>query len=119
MGDWDYVSKRKQDRIPANERRTKAVKVMFNEDEFTAVESVASRHNISKAEVIRAMVFSHKLDPVKEVPEVNVELARNLGRALEDLATVAGGMRVGKLVALEEVQHQVWALQRALRGDDG
>lgn len=114
----DFVSKRKQDEIPPEKRRTNAVKVMLNEEEFSLIESLSSSRKISKAEVIRALVFNQKLDPVKVVPDVNLELARNLGRALGNLATVAGVMRSGKFVALEDVKYQVVELQKALRGSD-
>ena len=114
----DFLSKRKQDEIPEYEVRTFAVKVMMNSDEINILDSARSSTNLSRAEVIRALIFKNaaaiKKAPI--VPEINLQLARDLGRALGNLSTVAGVMRAGKFVELEDARYQVTELQKILRG---
>lgn len=112
----DYRSKRKQDEIQPDERREIAVKVMLNHAELDLIESARTGTKLSRAEVIRALALNLKVERAPIVPEVNLALARDLGRSLGNLATVAGVMRSGKFVELEDARWQVLQLQKILRG---
>jgi hypothetical protein len=112
----DYRSKRKQDEIQPDERREIAVKLMLNHAELELLESARIGTKLSKAEIIRALAFNQKVERAPIVPEVNITLARDLGRSLGNLATVAGVMRAGKFVELEDARWQVLELQKILRG---
>lgn len=111
-----FTSKRKQDVIPRSEVRTKQVKVMLNESEFFAIDEIRKGSSLSRAEVMRLLVFNKKIERPPVVPEVNIQLARDLGKALGNLATLAGVMRDGVFVEIGDVKYVIQDLQKALRG---
>ena len=114
--DLDFDSKRKQDRIPVEKVRKVQVKVMLNHEEVLFLDGARASSRLSRAEAMRALAFNRKIERAPVVPEVNLNLARELGRALGNLATVATVMRAGKFVELEDVKYQLTELQKALRG---
>jgi len=114
--DLDFDSKRKQDRIPVEQVRKVQVKVMLNHEEVLFLDGARASSRLSRAEAMRALAFNRKIERAPVVPEVNLNLARELGRALGNLATVATVMRAGKFVELEDVKYQLTELQKTLRG---
>ena len=112
----DYRSKRRQDEIAPEEVRTVTIKMMVNQSELAHIEAARAGTKLSRAEISRALIAGKKVERAPIIPEVNLQLARDLGRSLGNLATVAGVMREGKYVEFEDVRFQVLELQKILRG---
>lgn len=115
----DFRSKRKQDNIQEDERREIAIKVLVNQDELDVIEDARVGTRFSRAEIVRALALKRKIEHAPIVPEINLILARDLGRSLGNLATLAGVMRSGTFVELEDVRCRVVELQKILRGQIG
>lgn len=111
-----FSSKRKQDDIMPFNVRTNQVKVMLNDEELSFLDNARAGTRYSRAELIRAIFFNKKIERPPVVPEVNIQLARDLGKALGNLATLAGVMRDGVFVEIGDVKYVIQDLQKALRG---
>lgn len=97
--------------------RTNQVKVMLNDEELSFLDSARAGTRYSRAELIRAIFFSRKIERPPIVPEVNLVLARDLGKALGNLAAVATIMREGNYVEFDDIRYVVRELQKTLRGE--
>lgn len=117
MKNLDFGSKRKQDRIENSARRNIQVKVMLNDEEALILDRAREASKLSRAEAMRALFLNRKIERAPIVPEVNREFARNLGRALGNLAAVASVMREGKYVGFDDIRYVVHELQKTLRGE--
>lgn len=111
-----YRSKQKQDHIEQDEVRLKAIKIMVNSAELAQIEAARIGTKLARAEVVRFLALGKKIERAPVVPEVNLQLARDLGRSLGNLSTVATVMRSGQFVELADVRFQVLELQKILRG---
>lgn len=81
--------------LPDSERRKWSVNVRFNDKELADLDAI--RGSSSRAEALRLLGFNH-FPP--QIPTINSDVRKDLGRALGNLATAATGMRDGEYVEL-------------------
>lgn len=101
--------------LPESELRTHCVSVRLNDQELATLDKVRSR--FQRGEMMRMAVFSHLPTPVI-VPDVNRELATNIGRSFGNISTIATAMRSGEYVDLSKIKSALADLQLSLIGGE-
>lgn len=99
--------------LPESELRTHCVSVRLNTAELAALDKI--RRKFQRGETLRMISFSRLPTPVI-VPEINRELATNIGRSFGNLATLATAMRGGEYVPLDQIKTALADLQLSLIG---
>lgn len=113
-------SKRKQDKIGAQDLRTLCVSVRLNVDEMKKLDSVRAckKRKYKRGEALRMLALTN-LPPV--VPEVNQKAWSNAGRAVGNfnqlMAKMNSNATVGNreiLAAVEEVKREIIEVRKLL-----
>ena len=98
--------------LAAEEVRDYCASVRLNPQELSRLDAVRGKHQ--RGEALRMLALTSLPAPV---PEVNIALRNDLGRALGNLSTVAIAMRSGEYVQIEDVRKAIADLRDQLSGN--
>jgi len=110
-------SKTRHDNVLPEDLRTNRLVVFMSDNELDDLHTRCTASNLRPAEFIRTVVSDKSVLPTPAIiPPVNIGLARDLGRSLGNLSTIASTMRKGAYVEFDEIAPLVTAVQNQLKG---
>jgi hypothetical protein len=111
----DLVKQSGRKNLPQEKLRIYCVSVRLNSGELALLDRARGKHE--RGEAMRMAALTHlPKSSIKIVPPINAELATNIGKCFGNLQTLAGAMRSGEYMPLDQIKSELSKLQLALIG---